>query len=352
MKFVLMFFSAMLLSVSCVQAQGIDIDVLQSRAKNGDVEAATLLGKYYFNIEKNMKRAETWIKAAADAGDAEAQYYLAKIYDAGTEGKHPNREIVAVLEKSAEQGFAEAQVMLGKIYQFGRRGIPKDLKTARMWYEMAAAKGANEAMTQLNMIYQQVGDANTKTVMTDENIEWLELGAKQGNAEAALMLGKMAETGRKNVPQDFKRAAELYGMAADAGLAEGEAALGKLYANGEGVPQDSEKAVFWLTKAAEQGYVEAQRKLAWVYTYQHPDPAQAYAWQVISLSALFPDAADLVQVSPDLERLLRSMTPDQIKDGQALAMKMVAKIKENRKNQEDRQKKQMEQMQRYQQGII
>jgi len=350
MKRNLILFGIFILSIFSANAQETDTDVLRARAKNGDIEAAAALGKHYFDMQKDMKQAEIWAKAAADAGNAEAQYYLAKIYDAGTEGKHPNKEIVSVLEKSAEQGFAPAQVMLGKIYQFGRRGIAKDVKKARMWYEMAAAKGANEAMTQLNVIYQQFRDANTKTILVDENVEWLELGAKQGNAEAALTLGKMAETGRQ-VPQDFKRAADLYLIAADAGLVQGEAALGKLYANGEGVAQDNEKAIFWLTKAAEQGYTEAQRKLASVYIYQHPDPTQAYAWQVISLSALFPNAPDLVQVSPDLERLLRSMTPDQIKDGQSLALKMVEKIKKNKKELEERQKKQMEQMRRYERGI-
>ena len=319
-----------------LRAQNVDIDVLQSRAKNGDVEAATSLGKYFFDIEKDPKEAEVWISAAAGAGDAEAQYYLAKIYDEGTEGKHPNKEIVSLLEKSAEQGFPQAQVMLGGIYRFGRRGVSKDLKKARFWYEMAAAKGASEAMSQLSLIYRQTQDDLTKVEIADENVKWLELGVKQGDADAALTLGKMLETG-SHVPQDFKRAAELYKIAADAGLLQGEAALGKMYTNGRGVPQDYEKAVFWLTKAAEKGYAEAQRKLASVFIYQYPDPAQAYAWQVISLSALFPDASDLVQMSPDLERLLRAMTPDQVRDGQDLAMKIAEKIKENKKKRENSQ---------------
>ena len=346
MRFFLFFWGCFLLPLFPLKAADDDIDVLVSRAKNGDVEAAVALGKHYFDMEKNVKQAEFWAKAAADAGNAEAQYYLARIYDAGTQGKHPNTEIVSVLEKSAEQGFAPAQVMLAGIYRFGRRGIPQDMKKARMWYEMAAAKGSGEAMTQLNAIYQQSVDMKVGDMFTGENIEWLELSVKQGNVEAALRLAEMAEKGRY-MPKDLKRAAELYQKAADAGLFQAQAAVGKMYANGEGFSQNTEKAVFWLTKAAEQGYVEAQRKLASVYTYQHPDQVQAYAWQVVSLSALFPDTPDLVQVSPDLERLLRSMTPDQIKDGQKLAYKIVEIIKENKRKQEKLQKKQIESMKRY-----
>lgn len=333
-------------------AQDVDPDVLRAQASNGDVSAAVELGKYYRNEKKDARAAEKWIFAAAQAGNAEAQYLLAKIYDDSREGKHPNREVVAWLEKSAMQGYTDAQLMLGKIYQFGRRGIAKDLNKAKIWYDMAAAKGSQTALTQLEAIYVYSKDGYSKAVQINENVAWLDTAVRQGNAEAALRLAAMAERGKGGVPQDYKRAADLYRMAADAGIPQGEAGLGALYAEGNGVPQDYEKAVFWLNKAAEQGYVEAQRKLADIYAYKRGDPAKAYAWMVISLSAMFPNTPDLVQVSPDLERLLRSMTPKQVKEGQTLAMQLVTRIRENKKIQEENQKEQLEQMKKYQEGFI
>ena len=86
MKFLSILVGGGFICTGLAQAQEADLAFLQDQAKNGKIEAATRLGKYYFDIEKDIKKAETWIKAAADAGDAEAQYYLAKIYDAGTEG--------------------------------------------------------------------------------------------------------------------------------------------------------------------------------------------------------------------------------------------------------------------------
>ena len=287
---------------------------------------------------------------SAGTGNAEALYYLACIYDNSREGKHPNKEIVEILEKSAGQGFVPAQLMLGRIYQFGRKGIPQDLKKARMWYELAAAKGANDAMMQLNAIYQQTGDAHTRAVLANENIEWLELGVKQGDAEAALSLAKIIETG-KGVPQDYNRAADLYRIAAEAGLVQAQASLGKLYANGEGVEQDDEKAVFWLTKAAEEGHIEAQKKLASVYAGQSRNFPQAYAWQVIALSALFPKAQNLVDFSPDLEELMRSMTPEQIEKGQKTALDLVEKIKANKRKHEEEQKMRVEKRRRYEEDL-
>lgn len=294
---------------------------------NGDVVAASRLGRYFYDIEKDEVKAAQWIEQAAAAGDAEALYYQALIYDKATDGRHTNTEIVAVLKKSAAQGYAPAQVMLGRIYQYGRRGVPQDLNAARVWYEMAAAKGSGEAMGQLNVVYRQAGEKNAKAGQKKENVEWLELGARQGDADAAVSLGMMAETGRGGAVRDFQRAARLYQIAADAGNVQGQALLGKLYANGDGVDQDTEKAVFWLTKAAEAGYVEAQRKLASVYIGLRPDAVQAYAWLVIALSSLFPQAPDLLAVSPDLERLMRSMTSDEIEKGQALAVELAEKIK-------------------------
>lgn len=348
------FFTALFLGIMAFSPvfadEVVDVDVLRAKAANGDVEAASSLGRYYYEVKKNDKTAEKWLYAAAQAGNAGAQYYLALVYDAAKEGKHPNKEIVQYLEQSASQGYVDAQLMLGKIYQFGRRAIPKDIDLARKWYDMAAAKGSQEAMERLEMIYQMSGNAYAKAVQSDENIEWLYVGAKQGNAEAALNLAVLTEEG-KRVPQDYKRAAELYKMAADAGIPQGQAGLGKLYANGEGVEQNFETAVFWLTKAAETGYVEAQRKLAAVYAHNLGDPSKAYAWQVISLSAMFPHAQDLVQVSPDLERLLRSMTPQQVKDGQSMAVKLVDKIKVYKKTQDEEQQNQLMQMRRYEAGM-
>lgn len=341
----LIFLAMLLWSVPSMAA--VDPVELRARAANGDVAAATDLGKYYQDVKKDVKSAEKWFFAAGNAGDAEAQYRLAKIYDASREGKHPNKEVVAWLEKAGAQGHMEAQLMLGKIYQFGRRGIPKDLSKAKIWYDMAAAKGSKTAMVQIENLYANVKDGYVKAVQTNADLSWLDASAKQGNAEAAARLAVLAEKG-EGIPQDYKRAADLYKVAAEAGIPQAEAGLGSLYASGQGVPLDYEKAVYWLNKAAEEGFVEAQRKLADIYAYKRGDSAKAYAWMVVGLSAMFPNAQDLVQVSPDLERLIRSMTPQEIKDGQTLALQLVERIKENKKQQEERQKELLARMEQYQ----
>ena len=335
--------SALLL---CRPAAAFDETVAEAQALNGDAQAALQLGRYYRLEKKDPKKAERFFKIAADNHNPEALYHLAKIYDESREGKHPNKEVVAILEQSAGLGWTEAQVMLGRIYQFGRKGIAKDLKKAQMWYDLAAAKGSREALHQLDVIYASSKDGYVKAVQKDDNIAWLDKAVSQGNAEAAYNLAVLAEQGQ-SIPKNEKRAAQLYQTAADAGIVPAQAALGAMYADGRGVKRNEKKALSLLTSSAEQGYVEAQRKLAHIYAYRLKDYPKAYAWQVISLSAMFPNASDLTEVSPELERLLRSMTPEQIKDGHEQASRLVTLIRKNKKDAEKKQEDLLKMMEAY-----
>jgi len=64
------------------------------------------------------------------------------------------------------------------------------------------------------------------------------------------------------LPQDFKRAAELLRMAADAGNAEAQYALASFYREGTGVEKDLEKAVQLLQAAALADNVDAEVEYA------------------------------------------------------------------------------------------
>jgi hypothetical protein len=62
-------------------------------------------------------------------------------------------------------------------------------------------------------------------------------------------------------------------------------ALGRRYAQGEGVKLDEQEAVRWFTKAAEQGHVAAQSKLGSIYWSGRgvpKDSNRAYFWTVLA----------------------------------------------------------------------
>jgi TPR repeat protein len=84
------------------------------------------------------------------------------------------------------------------------------------------------------------------------------------NAADEFDLGSRYQYG-KGVPEDSRKAAELYQKAADKGYAPGQCALGGLYERGEGVPKDLGKAAELYQKAADQGHNYAQFKLGRLY---------------------------------------------------------------------------------------
>jgi uncharacterized protein len=92
------------------------------------------------------------IRERANAGDAQAQNLLARMY---VVGKNVPKDYVQArqwFEKAAAQGNAVAQVELGWLYESGR-GVPKDYVQAAKWYKKAAAQGNAAAQLQLGILY-------------------------------------------------------------------------------------------------------------------------------------------------------------------------------------------------------
>ena len=97
-----------------------------------------------------------WLRKAADRGYALAQHSLGGMYDNGQgvaqdyqrgEGVAQDYALAAAwYRKAADQGLARAQHNLGLLYQKGE-GAPQDFVLARMWFELAAAQGRQQAIT-------------------------------------------------------------------------------------------------------------------------------------------------------------------------------------------------------------
>ena len=164
------------------------------------------------------------MKALADQGDADAQFYLGNVYLNG-EGLQENVvEAVKWYRKAADQGYVKAQFNLAQAYFIGK-GVPKNGAEAVKWYRKAAEQGDSNAQYNLALCYNN-GEGVPKNVA--ESVKW-------------------------------------YRKAADQGLAEAQYSLGLMYTNGHGVPENAAESVKWFRKAAEQGYVEAQYNLGVIY---------------------------------------------------------------------------------------
>jgi TPR repeat protein len=127
--------------------------------------------------------------------------------------------------------------------------------------QQEAIKGKAQAQYNLGRRYQ-----NGEGVPQDDKkaVELYTKAAEQGNANAQYNLGVMYQNG-EGVPQDTKKAVDLITMAAKQGFAWAQYTLGVIYQNGENVPQDNKKALEWYNKAAEKGNAKAQFTLGLIY---------------------------------------------------------------------------------------
>jgi len=123
----------------------------------------------------------------------------------------------------AKKGFAQAQYNLGVMYEKGK-GVKKNLKKAKKWFQFAAEQGVVKAQYKLGLMY-----GKGKGVAKDYSkaIKWWNLAADQGNGKAQINLGWMYEMG-KGVPKDAQKAANWYQLASNQGLAKAQEKLNLL----------------------------------------------------------------------------------------------------------------------------
>lgn len=94
------------------------------------------------------------ILAAAEAGDAEAQFRLGRaILQDSSRGKEGAIEAVSWLKRAANTGHARAMVQLGKLYRNGV-GIVQNYELAAKWTRAAAEAGEPEGMVELGRLYR------------------------------------------------------------------------------------------------------------------------------------------------------------------------------------------------------
>lgn len=145
--------------------------------------------------------------------------------------------------------------------------------------------------------------------------------AQAGDVTVQNQIAAMYYTGQ-GVPQDFEKAAEWFGKAANGGSPEGQYCLGKLYYHGQGVPQDFAAAAKWLTEAGLAGKGGAQYLLSILYLYGKgvsKNPVKAYFWAIVAAGSEDIAADDKAAASALLAQIQALLTPKQIESIQNMA---------------------------------
>jgi TPR repeat protein len=216
----------------------------------------------------------------ADSGNAEAQYWVGKIYDEGRLLPPDEEKAALWFQKSAEQGYGPAEYSVCK-----KRAGQDTIAVERcMW--RAAENGVPEAQ-----FWVGVGFEEHLFGVTDkqEALKWFRLAAEGGSLDAEYVLGLRYELG-DGVKQNYALAANWFQKAAEhvpnlGGAGQGRNDLGILYMEGDGVPKDYVQACMWFILAGVETNIKyVQRKmtsaqiiraqqLAEDWKKQHPDPA-------------------------------------------------------------------------------
>lgn len=208
----------------------------------------------------------------ADAGSAEAAFYLARAYDLGQGGLQADEaEAFAHYRKAADKGYAPAQLGLANMYASGR-GTLADAEKAEHWYREAAEGGSAVAQVELASVEFSKAVAAEEWAPNDYRkhlkaaVLLYQAAAEQHQPEALYMLGRLTASG-EGLPRDHATAVEYYEEAAALGHPEALFYLGLMHHAGFGVEQNIPLAADFYRKASEQGVTGASYYLANCYRF-------------------------------------------------------------------------------------
>jgi TPR repeat protein len=222
--------SRFLLSVACVLALATGAiaqaptrtfawDTTLAAAQKGDAEAQFIIGMAYYRgvgAPADEREALSWITRAAAGRNPDAQYHLGLAYLRGTGVAQDEATAAMLFGDAAAQGHAEAQYILATLLTNGR-GVPQDHVWAALWYSKAARQGLAQAQSVLGLMYL-AGLGVPVDHMTA--LQWLSIAARFGDAPARAALASLSGTLNENERAALARTAAAWTRSADGGATD------------------------------------------------------------------------------------------------------------------------------------
>ncbi|MBU1376737.1 MAG: SEL1-like repeat protein [Alphaproteobacteria bacterium] len=166
-----------------------------------DAKPQPVFAQVRADVEAGVPGALATLKSLAEANHAQAQLYLAQLYDSGEAGLPQNpMEARRLTTLAAENGDVKAMHNLG-VYLFRGEGGPQDLTSAAQWFGKAATNGVVESQYNLGLLYQS-GSGLPKDLIRAR--AWFERAAAKGDEQARKAL---AEMGPRPAPKPATTAA-------------------------------------------------------------------------------------------------------------------------------------------------
>jgi len=248
---------------------------LAAGPKGQHSEAQYQLGKLYLKgqgVELDLKLAQKWLQMAVNKGHTEAPEVLqdcqAQLAKAQQALQKVYRQIDACLFGLNVRGGihpTQAQALVDQhlvpesedALSVGYRALLMD----PLYYPVASGYlGLQQNATQAAALWKHAVALGLKSLAQPT------VDSSRTNVHALFFLGQLYVYGKTGlVPTNPKKAAQLFQVAADAGYAPAQHALGVCYKKGLGAPQNLVLASTWFQTAATQGHAGAQYALSQLY---------------------------------------------------------------------------------------
>ncbi|WP_137156496.1 tetratricopeptide repeat protein [Rhizobium sp. FKL33] len=248
----------------------------------GEADGADGVGLAYENgwgVDADLKEARKWYERAAKLGSAWGRLHLANLLMSNG-GEDDATEAVRNYRAAAEASLDAGQLGLGNAYSEGR-GVPKDARLAKDWFERAIANNNPQAMNNLGVLYLEGAlSPDGKTSNREMGLPLYERAAALGNEVSMLNLGARLED-EAVAPHEPHKIVLWYQRAAFAGNVAAMARLGQIYLNDEYGYSDVALAFLWNRRAAEAGNKDGMVNLGWAYDVGlgvPSDKSKAFSW--------------------------------------------------------------------------
>jgi len=254
------------------------VESLREGARNGYVESQMRLAELYEQggiLPRDRNEAERWYGLArgsleenAETGDTRAQMRLANMYFRGLGvPADPNRGLYW-LEQASDSGKISATIRLAKLHQSGGQGVPRNMRKAAQWREVAAARNHATSAYELGKWYMR-GEGNLD-IDPVRSKRFFEQAAELGETRAFVYLGEL-HGGHSDLLLDYPVAAEWYRRAGETGDAKALFKLAELHERRQLDDADMALALALYEAAAKGGYERGRERAERLRAVLGPD---------------------------------------------------------------------------------
>ncbi len=135
------------------------VDIIKKAANLGYAPAQFYLAKLYeaggAGVKKDADQARVWTQRAADGGDQKAMHNLALYYFEGAGGPKNTTLAAQWFHRAADLGLVDSQYNLARLYEEGF-GVSQNPAEAYKWYLIAARAGDGESRTSAQRLKSQL----------------------------------------------------------------------------------------------------------------------------------------------------------------------------------------------------